>query len=225
MGLFGHKAVETPAEPAGRAVTLRDPGLPEHDLRQQIHHLFQGRRPSYVVYGPGTVDECFAALTAVAPAGRSSVVLPTGIAAFGADPAMPLAALSGPNGSAVAVFSTPACAPLDLKLLLVDPLRELAAPWAWRMVLPGAWVDSEAAAVIDDAVAVPLSELAAPARPGPASVIPELLRRTLVERGWEQVEADLFRRLVSTFDGRSQQVFVSTTGATAWTTSSSDDQL
>lgn len=219
MGLFSKSRSdrrEGAAPSSGAAadqaqVALRDPGLPQNDLRQMVHTCFQSVGLSLVVYGRGSVDECYDAIRAVASTIAHSTAHPNGLGYFAGQESLLMSALTSGDGSAIAVFALPGIDSNFMTDHLMMPIRGIRAPWAWALGISDGLIDSSAAGIIDGSQAVPiwnirdLSHLE-PVRT-PTAQIPPLMHQGLVEAGWEKLEGALYKVvLTTTTAGRSQVV-------------------
>lgn len=187
-----------------------DPGRPHGSLRQRAHEMITGCDLTYIVHGPGTIDECLREFVSNSPALQRSTALDQGIGMFAGDDQRPFIAFRGINGVAVAVCCLPGVDARALGSEVAEPLEYLERPWMWSVATLGGVTDPAVATVIDVAEAVPMWATREFAHLRPATrapvVVPGPLAEGLTRAGWERLEASVFRCQVSTGDGRTQLV-------------------
>jgi hypothetical protein len=130
-------------------------------LRQVVSDLSTCFDMTIAVHGPGSPDECFAAVARVAPAFTRSMAVEHGLGYINGDLTFPWSMVTGPTGSALLFFGHPdADSEWSFDHVLMPLLRELRHPWqATVRTMDAAW-EPEAAAVINRATdALPLWKL------------------------------------------------------------------
>ena len=145
----------------------REPAWPQgHEaadghLRQVVSDLSICFDMTIAVHGPGSPDECFAAVARVAPAFTRSRAVEHGLGFINGDLTFPWSMVTGPSGSALLFFGHPdADSEWSFDHVLMPLLRELRDPWqASVRTMDGVW-EPEAATVINRATdALPLWKL------------------------------------------------------------------
>jgi hypothetical protein len=147
-------------------------------LRQVVADLSICFDMTIAVHGPGSPDECFAAVARVAPAFSRSMAVEHGLGFINGDLTFPWSMVTGPSGSALLFFGHPdADSEWSFDHVLMPLLRELRDPWqATVRTMDGVW-EPEAAAVINRATdALPLWKLDAlthtrPLAPSPGGTL------------------------------------------------------
>lgn len=132
-------------------------------LRQVVSDLSACFDMTIAVHGPGSPDECFAAVARVAPAFSRSMAVEHGLGYINGDLTFPWSMVTGPSGSALLFFGHPdADSEWSFDHVLMPLLRELRDPWqASVRTMDGVW-EPDAATVINGATdALPLWRLEA----------------------------------------------------------------
>jgi hypothetical protein len=216
MGLFNRKpTAATDAlsrEQETDSVSLADPGRPEGDLTQTGYKLFDACGLSYVAYGSGTLAELFEQVKVAAPVFADSIATPSGLGSFrGKDDSM-WVGYEGPAGAVLALHCFPDADGMFLITAVMDPLRRLPAPWRLGIATIKAEVPRPVARILQTAYARPawdLPGIATPESQMPALTVSPSLRRELEEAGWQPLDGDLFKAMVTTIGERSQLVYLS----------------
>jgi hypothetical protein len=147
-------------------------------LRQVVSDLSLCFDMTIAVHGPGSPDECFAAVARVAPAFTRSMAVEHGLGFINGDLTFPWSMVTGPSGSALLFFGHPdADSEWSFDHVMMPLLRELREPWqATVRTMESVW-EPEAAAVITRATdALPLWKLEAlrhtrPLAPSPSGTL------------------------------------------------------
>ncbi|GAA5092311.1 hypothetical protein [Nocardia iowensis] len=145
-------------------VTLADP----HDEGNPKQRAFLGLDRaglSLLIYGPGDILRCFAALGAAAPVFRSAELRAESpyLGRFPGKSDITWMALNGPAGSAISVQCYPQCdidfVTRQIAVRVSGPSGVLAPPWQFGIGTVGARVPAGFADIFGPADAVPLGAL------------------------------------------------------------------
>lgn len=163
MGIFTKRPRPQPSAAAER-VTLADP----HDEGSPKQGVFIGLDQaglSFLIYGPGNIRSCFAALSEAAPTFRTAELVSDSpyLGCFPGKSEIMWMALDGPSGSAIAVHCFPQCdndfTTKQIATRVSGPRSALKPPWQFEIGTAGARVPAAFADVFDAARAVPLGLL------------------------------------------------------------------
>jgi hypothetical protein len=135
---------------------LRDPGLPDSDLNQIGYSLFTACGLTLMLFGPGSLEDCFAAVSKAAPVFLDTRALGTGVGTLGNRDDGYWMGYEGPLGAAVAYFCLLECDLHYVRINIMDPLKDIGGIWAFDLGSVGAEVPSEAWAILAEARAVPV---------------------------------------------------------------------
>ena len=135
-----------------------NPGLPERDITQAAYAMMQTLEVTWLVYGPGSLEECFRAVLTVAPVFRETKGVGLGIGSIGGRTDSFWMGFQGRHGAVMAYYCSGASWTEDHRFLLdeiVRPLGNLPDPWHWGRAVVGN-MPSAAAQILNGARAVPV---------------------------------------------------------------------
>ncbi|MEU1899152.1 hypothetical protein ABZ512_12285 [Nocardiopsis dassonvillei] len=218
MGFFRKKRREesrpsrrsTSSSSSGEERTdIRDPGLEPGDPRQLLFTLLKGCGLSFVLVGPGPVEETLEEAVRLVPALCASSRMGNGLFfRLDQDPETFWTAVESPLGSAVIVSVTPGSDSQLLFRLVFQPFERAEPPFTRQLITEGS-TGSGLAALIGAADVAPAWEVAALSDLAASDTFPTLpasVRRAV--RSWERVGTDLYRRQVRDGNGNAVKVLL-----------------
>lgn len=188
-------------------VTLPDPGLTEHDLRQLAYRAFSAFGMTLLSFANLKLEQLTRLLLQHAPVFGDTIVRPSGFGSpAGHDDSLWIG-FEGPHGSVIAYFASSDGDFVNTNVLM--PMSALPPPAKWGIGTLGARVPAEVAHILDDARVVPLWELSAFAdqRPAAELEVPVQLAADLVDDGWETDGDGGFKTDVVVAPGQTLAVF------------------
>lgn len=136
----------------------QNPELPVSELTRSGLRLLNEGTLAYLTYGPGSVRDCYRALSNVAPVFRSTQAAESGIGLIGGRTNAPWLGFEGNEGSVIAYFVSAKGDPKwDVDNILMR-LTNLPGPWHSDICTAGS-LPASAAHILQSARAVPVWEI------------------------------------------------------------------
>lgn len=155
---FGPDAPGLRSRP-GQLVELLNPQLNEHDLTQIVYNVLKLQGTTMMVFGPGTVAECYQACLRAAPvigdvasgSGRvASLRAPSGVNWIGVE---------GPEGAAIVFVVLNESDLNEVHERLLRPMGRVGTPWSCDYAAEGARVPEAALPILRAARGIALSAM------------------------------------------------------------------
>lgn len=202
-----------PSTPRENSV-LRDPGLDDTDPKQLGYQLFNSCGLTFLVWGPGSLADCFTAWSEVAPAMTTTQTRAGFMGAVGGREDSVWVGYANDDSSAIAYHCFPDGDIQFIQREIAMNLRHLSTPWKWGLGTVGASLPEDAAQIIQEADVIPVWRLPqlshlTPAPPATTG-LPEPTRVRLLDEGWEPVNGDhrILKGVASPTPGRTQLLYI-----------------